>query len=121
MGDSQSARERGAQPFVAAPSADMRTLEINGSEWRSRRDFYDALSELLGGIERDCRSSESLLETMIFHLDRNAEQPPYELVIRNPPDQFKPYLWDFASSVAQARQVRSTRWGDDVAVVVRVD
>ena len=35
-------------------------LELDGSRWRSPRDFYEALSAQLGSVERDCRSSASL-------------------------------------------------------------
>lgn len=89
-----------------------RSLEIDGSRWRSPRDFYDALSGVLGGVERDCRSSESLLETMIDYPYLNAVQPPYEVVIRNPSAALEPFLSDFARSVADAR--------GDVGVVVTV-
>ena len=115
--------EGGDRPFMLRDRpADTPSFEIDGSRWRSRRDFYDALSALLGSVERDCRSSGSLLETMIYHLDRNAVQPPYELVIRNPSDELEPFLRDFASAVAEAREDRSAdpRWGGDVEVVVTV-
>jgi len=115
VGDAHRAAAR------ALRTSDLRVLELNAGQWRTRRDFYDALSAVLGGIERDCRSSESLLETMVFHLDRNTEQPPYEVVIRNPPEDLRSYLSDFAHSVEEARRGRSAKWGDDVEVIVTVD
>lgn len=98
----------------------VRNLEIDGCAWRSPRDFYDALSAALGSVERDCRSSGSLLETMIYHPGLNAVQPPYAVVIRNPSGALAPFLGDFARSVAAAREDRSAdpRWGDDLEVVV---
>ena len=112
--------ERRAPAMLARDPAAVHRLELNGSRWRSRRDFYDALSTLLGSVERDCRSSGSLLETMVYHLGLNAVQPPYEVVIRNPSDELKPFLRDFARSLAEAREDRAAdpRWGDDVAVAV---
>jgi hypothetical protein len=99
-----------------------RALEIDGGQWRSQKDFYDALSDLLGGVERNCRSSGAFLETMIFYPELNVEQPPYEVVITNPPAELRPLLFDFACGIAEARQDRSAnpRWGDDVEVVVTV-
>jgi hypothetical protein len=112
------------QPAIrgAARPAAPRTLEIDGSRWRSQRDFYDALSARLGSVERTCRSSETFLESMIYHLDLNAEQPPYQVVIRNPRDEFRPFLSDFAQGVAEARHDRSAdpRWGGDVEVAITV-
>src|SRR5688572_3121409 len=84
-------------------SVALRTLEIDGGRWRSQRDFYDALSDLLGGVERTCRSSRALLETMIYYPDLNAVRPPYEIVITSSSAELRPFLVDFACGVAEAR------------------
>ena len=104
-------------------STAIRTLEMNGSQWRSQKDFYDALSNLLGGIERTCRSSGTFLETMVYYPELNREQPPYEVVITNASAELRPVLLAFACGVAEARIDRSAnpRWGDDVEVVVTVE
>jgi len=108
-------------PTAIGPRA-LRTLELNGSRWRSQRDFYDALAALLGSVERHGRSSDVFLDTMVYYPGLNAEQPPYEIVIRNPSEELRPFLCDFACSVEGARQERSAdpSWGDDVEVVVTV-
>lgn len=100
----------------------MQTLVIDGSEWRSQKDFYDALSDLLGGVERHCRSSGAFLETMIYYPELNLQQPPYEVAITNSPAELRPFLFDFACGVAEAREDRraNPRWGDDIVVVVTV-
>jgi hypothetical protein len=100
----------------------MRTLEINGSQWRSQKDFYDALTDLLGGVERNCRSSGVFLDTMIYYPGLNLEQPPYEVLITNSPAALRPFLSEFACDVAEARQDRRAdpELGDDVAVVITV-
>ena len=107
---------RGGRP------AAIRTLEIDGSQWRSQKDFYDALSELLGGFERHCRSSGAILETMIYYPGLNVEQPPYEIVIANSSAELRPLLFDFACGLVEARQDRraNPRWGDDVEVMLTV-
>ena len=105
----------------ASPAA-MRTLEIDGSRWRSQRDFYDAMSGLLGGIERTCCSSGVLIDNMVYYPELNREQPPYEVVITNASAELRPVLLAFACGVAEARIDRSAnpRWGDDVEVTVTV-
>ena len=59
---------------------------------------------------------------MIYYPDLNTRQPPYDILITNAPAELRPFLFDFACGVAQARQDRraSPEWGDDVAVVVTV-
>jgi hypothetical protein len=100
----------------------IRRLEIDASQWRSQKDFYDALSDLLGGVERHCRSSGAILETMIYYPYLNTEQPPYEIVITNCSARLRPFLCDFARGVAEARQDRwaNPKWGDDIEVVFTV-
>ena len=100
----------------------MQTLELDGSRWRSERDFYNALAAALGSVDWHGRNSDAFLETMIYYLDLNSVQPPYEVVIRNAPEKLAPFLQDFASWVAEARQDRNDdpEWGDDVEVVVSV-
>ena len=122
--DVEAVRPADDQPVVGrnVPPVAKRTLEIDGSQWRSQKDFYDALSDLLGGVERHCRSSGALLETMIYYPNLNTEQPPYEVVITNASTELRPLLFDFACGVAESRQERraSRAWGDDVEVVVTV-
>jgi len=105
----------------ARPAA-MRTLEIDGSRWRSQRDFYDAMSDLLGGVERTCCSSGVLIDSMVYYPELNAEQPSYEVLITNSSAELRPFLFEFACGVAEARQDRraNPKWGDDVEVVVTV-
>ena len=114
--DDQPVARRGVR------SAAMRTLQIDGSQWRSQKDFYDALSDLLGCIERDCRSSGVFVEAMIYYPALNSERPPYEVVITNSSAELRPFLSDFACGVAEARQDRwaNPKWGDDMEVVVTI-
>ena len=60
---------------------------------------------------------------MIYYLDLNTVQPPYVVTIRNVPNTLLPFLQDFASWIAEARQDRNDDpdWGDDVEVTVTVE
>lgn len=100
----------------------MQTLELDGSRWQSEIDFYNALATALGSVQGHGRNANAFLETMIYYLDLNSVQPPYEVVIRNAPEELCPFLQDFASWVADARQDRTDDpgWGGDVEVVVTV-
>ncbi|HEX8527117.1 barstar family protein [Allosphingosinicella sp.] len=100
----------------------MQRIELDGSQWQSQRDFYDALAAALGSVEWHGRNGNAFLETMVYFLELNAVQPPYEVVIRGAPDALRPFLADFASWVAEARRDRrdDPGWGGDVDVVVTV-
>jgi len=100
----------------------MRTLQLNGSEWQSREDFYEALATALGSFDGHGRNADAFLETMIYYLDLNAVQPPYEVVVSDCNESVRPFLTDFASWVQEARADRRSdpEWGDDVDVRVIV-
>ena len=100
----------------------MRTVDLDGSNWQSETDFYDALADALGSFEDHGRNADAFMETMIYYLELNTVQPPYEVVIRNAPNELQPFLHRFAGWIAEARQDRrdDPSWGDDVEVSVAV-
>jgi len=57
---------------------------------------------------------------MIYYLDLNEVQPPYELVIRHAQGPMRTFVIKFASWIASAREDRKRDWGSDVEVVVNV-
>jgi hypothetical protein len=95
---------------------------MNGSGWRSEKDFYDALANALGSVEWHGRNAAAFQETMIYYLDLNTVQPPYEVIVRDADDTLRPFLEDFASWIEQARKSRrdDPEWGDDVDVKVLI-
>lgn len=86
----------------------MRRVELDGSGWQSQRDFYDALATALGSVEWHGRNADAFLESMIYYLDLNSVQPPYEVVVKNAPEGLRPFLRDFSSWVMGARQTAVT-------------
>jgi RNAse (barnase) inhibitor barstar len=100
----------------------MQRIELDGSGWQSQRDFYDGLAGALGSVEWHGRNADAFLETMVYYVDLNSVQPPYELLIKNAPEPLRPFLHDFSSWVAEARQDRrdDPGWGDDAEVTVIV-
>lgn len=100
----------------------MRRIDLNGEGWKSDRDFYDTLATALGSPHWHGRNGDAFLETMVYMIDANTIQPPYEIVIGNAPEPLRPFLSDFASWLVQARQDRRNDpgWGDDVDVSVRL-
>lgn len=97
-------------------------IELDGAEWKSDEDFYDALAEALSSVEWHGRNGNAFIDTMVYNIHLNEVQPPYRVVITTPPRQLRPFLVDFASWIAEARQDRKSDevWGDDVDVEVQV-
>ncbi|HET9459406.1 MAG TPA: hypothetical protein VFO51_05450, partial [Sphingomicrobium sp.] len=68
------------------------------------------------------RNADAFEETMIYRLELNTVRPPYEVVVKNAPEQLAPFLRKFASWIAETRQDRreDPAWGGDVEVSVKV-
>ena len=100
-----------------------RRIEIDGSNWRTKADFYEALAESLGSFEGHGRNADAFLETMIYLTNFNREQPPYRLAVTKAPMSLAPFLQEFASWVVEARQdrIEDPDWGDDVDVEVIIE
>lgn len=100
----------------------MQMISLNGENWSTRQDFYDALADALGSVEWHGRNADAFLDTMVYHVDLNRVLPPYRVVIRDAPDDMRHFLTDFASWVQTARENRMAEpeWGDDVDVAVLV-
>ncbi|MBJ7445156.1 MAG: barstar family protein [Sphingobium sp.] len=99
----------------------MQTIELDGGDWRSELDFYEALANALGSVEWHGRNADAFLETMIYYLDLNKVQPPYKVVIKRAREPVLSFLLEFASWIVKARDDRKRDWGDDAEVVVTVE
>lgn len=101
----------------------MQKVKLDGSRWTSKVDFYDALASALGSVDWHGRNADAFLETMVYYLDLNSIQPPYVVVVENVSEAMRPFVHDFASWVAEARQdrINDPEWGDDVEVSVRAE
>lgn len=98
----------------------MQTIELNGSGWRSDSDFYDALANALGSVEWHGRNAGAFEESMIYFLDLNTVQPPYEVIVRDADVTLRPFLEKFSSWIDNWREGRrdDPEWGGDVHVKV---
>ena len=100
----------------------MQVIDLDGGGWLSELDFYNALARALGSVEWHGRNANAFEETMIYYLELNETQPPYEIVIRNANEPLLPFLREFASRIGRARGDRKDdpNWGDDVDVRVSI-
>ena len=97
-------------------------IELDASNWQSKHDFYEALAQGLRSFAGHGRNADAFLETMVYYLELNEVQPPYEIRISHPSDEMRPFLQEFSGWVAEARKDRvdDPDWGDDVRVSVVV-
>ena len=101
----------------------MREILLDGGQWKSRADFFEALAEGLGSVEWHGRNADAFLETMIYHVDLNTVQPPYVLKILNASEEVRGYVAKFALWIEEARADRrsNAEWDGDVEVRMVVE
>jgi RNAse (barnase) inhibitor barstar len=61
----------------------MRIIELDGTNWASGLDFYEALLSALGAHKGHGRNINALLDSMIWTDKVNTLVPPYEIVVTN--------------------------------------
>lgn len=107
---------------IVAYSIAMQIISLDGSDWQSKQDFYDALADALGCIDWHGRNADAFMDTMIYSLELQSMKPPYRVNINQVGEMLRPFLEEFAAWVKEARVDRKTdpNWGDDVEVSVNV-
>ncbi|WP_304170061.1 hypothetical protein [Phenylobacterium aquaticum] len=97
----------------------MQTIRIDGSEWTTPLEFYDALLQALGQYEGHGRGVAAFIGSMIYGGMLQTE-PPYEVLVENVTSDLVQAEVDVLSrALAEARNDRRVRCGDDVEVTLR--
>lgn len=99
----------------------MRTIEIDGSDWREATDFLSALKEVLGSPHWHGDSPAAFIDSMVWG-GVNALEPPYEIKIKGTshiPSDVKDYIDLIARALTEARKDQLARRGKtaDVSIV----
>jgi hypothetical protein len=97
----------------------MQTIRIDGSEWTTPLEFYDALLLALGQYEGHGRGVDAFIDSMIYGGMLQTEAP-YEVLVENvASDLVQSEVDVLARALADARAERRARLGDDVEVTLR--
>lgn len=101
----------------------MREISLDGGEWRTERDFFDALADALGSPDWHGRNPDAFIDSMIYNIEMHDVRPPYQVVVRNIPAGLRPFLTDFAGWIEESKQDRSedAGWDGDVEVSVGLE
>jgi hypothetical protein len=98
----------------------MRTIILDGSQWRTVIDFYNALRSALGAIDGHGSSVDAFIDSMIYGGMLKTE-PPYEVLVQSvvSPEVLRD-VEALSRALAEARTWRRENRGDDVEVALRL-
>ena len=92
----------------------MQTIEIDGSSWSDRLDFWYALRDALGVVPEHGTGFDAFEDSVFYHPDMLNIQPPFKVVVRNPSPMVISDVEQMAEGWVLQRQWRKERYGDDV-------
>lgn len=96
----------------------MRIIELDATNWKSIRDFYNALLPAIGAPKEHGTSSNALVDSMIWG-GINAIDPPYKILISGTatlPKDIRDHIEVAKQALAEGRMDYHDRCGGDVDV-----
>jgi hypothetical protein len=101
----------------------MHLIELDASGWKTPLDFLQALASVLGSCAGHGMSPDAFVDSMIW-CGMNDVAPPYAVRIKNianAAEEVADYVSLMSSAIAEARQERFKRLGEDVEVSISVE
>lgn len=100
----------------------MQTIELHAEEWKSLRDFYDALIRALGGPAWHGRNVNALIDSIVWG-DINAINPPYTICIFGVAalsDDLREHIEHLQKAISEHRSEFRAQRGYDVEVGIEI-
>jgi hypothetical protein len=98
----------------------MKEIELDGSSWSDRLDFWHALREALGVTPGHGTGFDAFEDSVFYHPDLLTVRPPFTVIVRNPPAIARAEIEQMAEGWAFQRQWRKENYGDDVEALIGV-
>lgn len=92
----------------------MQTIELDGSSWTERLDFWLALRDALGVVPGHGTGFDAFEDSVFYHPDMLTIRPPFTIAVRNAPPASRMDIAQMAEGWACQRQWRRENYGDDV-------
>ncbi|WP_458181358.1 barstar family protein [Bradyrhizobium sp. 14AA] len=101
----------------------MHEVELDASSWKTAQDFRLALKAAIGAPDWHGHIVGAFLDS-IFGGGMNALKPPYAIKVVNTENlspEVRGIVRDFSSAIAETRERRLARTGEDVAVRLEIE
>ena len=98
----------------------MKIIEIDGSGWSERLDFFDALRTALGACPGHGWGFAAF-EDSVFYGGMLEVEPPFTVIVRNCPHTFRTDVETMAQGWYEQRQWKKENYGEDVDPTIVVE
>jgi hypothetical protein len=99
----------------------MKTIELDGSSWTERMDFWNALRAALGVIPEHGTGFDAFEDSVFYHPDMLTVRPPFAIVVRNLSPSAAGDVEMMAAGWAEQREWKRQHYGEDVEAVIAID
>lgn len=100
--------------------ASMKVIQLDGSEWSGRLDFFNALADALGACPGHGRGFDAF-EDSVFYGGMLDIEPPFKVLVRNCPAFAREDVETMARGWAEQREWRKANYGDDVEATIALE
>lgn len=95
----------------------MQFIELDGSEWSERLDFWNALREALGVVPEHGTSIDAFIDSIFYHPELLRVPPPFLILVKRPHPTALADVEQMSAALAEARQDYD---GDDIQASILV-
>ena len=92
----------------------MQTIELDGSAWSDRLDFWQALRDTLGVIPEHGTGFAAFEDSVFYHSEMLTIRPPFKIFVTNPSSTALPDVQLMSSGWAEQREWKREHYGEDV-------
>ncbi|AGH50890.1 MULTISPECIES: hypothetical protein [Sphingomonas] len=96
----------------------MQTIELDGSRWSERLDFWFALRAALGVLPEHGTGFDAFEDSVFYHPEMLSVRPPFTVVVHNAPPIARSDIEQMAEGWAFQRKWKRENYGDDVEALI---
>ena len=98
----------------------MKTIELDGSGWTARLEFWQALRDALGVVPGHGTNFAAFEDSVFYHPDMLTVRPPFTIIVRKPAPETLADVEVMAAGWAEQRAWKQRRYGEDVEAVIAI-
>ena len=98
----------------------MQEIELDGSSWTERLDFWLAVRDALGVVPGHGTGFAAFEDSVFYHPDMLTVRPPFAIMVRNVLSLSQKDIEQMAKGWAYQRKWRRETYGDDVEASLTV-
>lgn len=99
----------------------MKTIELNGSCWEDRWDFWNALRDALGVMPEHGTNFAAFEDSVFYAQDLLSVRPPLKLIVYDPTPVTSADIEEMSRGWSEQREWKRKHYGEDVDATLVIE